>query len=108
MMVHIFQNFVKKISKDPPTELPMVSSFSNLHDVIDSEKQRSDFSSLRKALVKNILESLTNWFPDSEIMNCFSIFDPNGNVHDDQQALDRLLQHFIHICVDNFPIKFLH
>ena len=89
-----FSEFCKKTSKDPPTELPMVSSFSNLHDVIDSEKQMSDFSSLRKALVKNILESLTNWFPDSEIMNCFSIFDPNGNVHDDQQALDRILQHF--------------
>jgi hypothetical protein len=42
----------------------------------------------------SICDLMLNWFPDSEIMNCFSIFDPNGNVHDDQQALDRLLQHF--------------
>ena len=87
-----FEDFCKQISSVPPTEFPMTSKYNNIHDVKDSEKQRIEFSSVRKALVKNVVEHLQCWFPDSEIMNSFSVLDPKGN--HDNMFLDKLIEHF--------------
>lgn len=62
------------------------------HEFKDNKKERAQYKKASEEFLEATVLMLTTTFPDHEVMNAFSIFDPTAEVQNPEEQLNRLLE----------------